>query len=101
MSESFAAAESMTVRPFASGLTQVIARVCGINDDCCEAYVMQQTSGQHVQALDDLEDRIRELEFDAAVLPEGELRQAVLKEIAHLRAHVAIERWANSRASCL
>ena len=59
---------------------------------------MREISGE--QSLDDMEDRIRELEFDAGVLPERELRQAVLKEIAHLRAHLAIRRWANSRAAC-
>ena len=61
---------------------------------------MQKIPHEQHQSLNDLEDRIRELEFDAAVLPNGELRQAVLKEIAQLRAHLAIRRWADSRAVC-
>jgi hypothetical protein len=61
---------------------------------------MHENPDEPRQSLGELADRIRELEFDAAVLPDGELRHAVLKEIAHLRAHLAIKRWAGSRAVC-
>ena len=45
------------------------------------------------QTAEELEQRIKAREADAARLPAGEPRQSVLKEIARLRAYADIKRW--------
>ena len=42
---------------------------------------------------DELDQRIKEREADAAALPAGAPRQSVLKEIAQLRVYAAAKRW--------
>jgi hypothetical protein len=41
----------------------------------------------------ELEERIREREFEAALLPPGNARQSVLIEVAQLRAYASMKRW--------
>lgn len=43
-----------------------------------------------------LEQRIKEREADAALLPAGATRQSVLKEIAQLRVYASVKRWVGS-----
>lgn len=44
----------------------------------------------------ELEERIRQREADAALHPEGELRQTILKEVAQLRWYADAKRWVES-----
>ena len=45
------------------------------------------------QTPQELEERIREREFEAALLPPGTARQSVLIEVAQLRAYASMKRW--------
>jgi hypothetical protein len=45
------------------------------------------------QTADQIDARIREREVDAAKLPQGDQRQAILKEIAQLRMYAEAKRW--------
>ena len=48
------------------------------------------------QTPDELEQRIKEREADATMLPPGAARQSVMKEIAQLRLYASIKRWAEA-----
>lgn len=48
------------------------------------------------QTPDELDERIKMRETDAALLPPGELRQAILKEIVELRMYADAKRWIDS-----
>lgn len=48
------------------------------------------------QTPEELDQRIKEREADAAVLPPGATRQSVLKEIAQLRVYASVKRWVGS-----
>jgi len=51
------------------------------------------------QTPEQLAERIRDREFEAALLPPGAARQAVLIEIAQLRAYADAKRWLSSAPS--
>jgi hypothetical protein len=48
------------------------------------------------QTPSQIDQRIKELEADAASLPPGESRQAVLREIAQLKVYADAKRWTES-----
>jgi hypothetical protein len=48
------------------------------------------------QTPDELDLRIKKREADAALLPPGEPRQSVLKEIVELRMYADAKRWIDS-----
>ena len=45
------------------------------------------------QTADEIEARIADLQADAAALPDGAERQAILKEIAQLSVYADAKRW--------
>jgi len=45
------------------------------------------------QTAEELDERIKAREADAASLPSGEARQSILKEVAQLRAYAGVKRW--------
>jgi hypothetical protein len=45
------------------------------------------------QTPEQLADRIKDRELEAALLPPGTARQSVLIEIAQLRAYADVKRW--------
>jgi hypothetical protein len=45
------------------------------------------------QTADEIEARIFDLQADAAALPDGAERQAILKDIAQLRVYSEAKRW--------
>jgi len=45
------------------------------------------------QTAEELDERIKAREADAANLPSGEARQSILKEVAQLRAYAGVKRW--------
>lgn len=47
----------------------------------------------------ELEERIRDRELEAALLPPGNARQSVLIEIAQLRAYADVKRWIETPAA--
>jgi hypothetical protein len=49
------------------------------------------------QTPEQLTERIRDRELEAALLPPGATRQSVLIEIARLRAYADVKRWAGSK----
>jgi hypothetical protein len=48
------------------------------------------------QTPSELDERITEREHEAALLPPGEPRQSILKEIAQLRMYAEAKRWIES-----
>lgn len=51
------------------------------------------------QTPEQLAERIKQREIEAAQLPPGEARQSVLIEIAQLRAYADVKRWLGAAAS--
>ena len=54
---------------------------------------MQRIPKPIYQTPDELDERIKQREADAAWLPPGEARQSILKEIDQLRMYADAKRW--------
>ena len=57
---------------------------------------MQRIPKPIYQTPDELDERIKQREADAAWLPPGEARQFILKEIDQLRMYADAKRWIES-----
>jgi hypothetical protein len=54
---------------------------------------MRKTPKTTYQTAEQIDARIRNREQDAASVPQGEMRQSILKEIAQLRMYAEAKRW--------
>ena len=54
---------------------------------------MRKIPNQTYQTPDQIDERVRVLEAQAVLLPPGEVRQTLLKQIAQLRVYAAAKRW--------
>jgi hypothetical protein len=54
---------------------------------------MKKIPKANYQTPEQLADRIKDRELEAALLPPGTARQSVLIEVAKLRAYADVKRW--------
>jgi hypothetical protein len=59
---------------------------------------MRKIPKTEYQTPEQLAERIKDRELEAALLPPGAARQSVLIEIARLRAYADVKRWLTSES---